>query len=61
MGPKFDTNTQNNASEVRAYEAELQCLRKKLESMSGCDGECRKFIEFQINDIPNVMRRYAQP
>jgi hypothetical protein len=61
MRPKFDTNTQNNASEVRAYEAELQCLKKKLESMSGCGDECRKFIEFQISNIPNVMKRYAQP
>lgn len=58
--PGFDTPSQDNASEVRAYEAELHCLLKKLESLSGCD-DCRSFIEYEINtDIPNNIRQYAQ-
>lgn len=59
--PGFDTNTQANASEVRAYEAELQCLQKKLESLSGCD-DCKSFIQYEINtDIPNQIQHYSQP
>jgi RHS repeat-associated protein len=58
--PGFTDKSAANASEVRAYEAELQCLRKKLESLSDCD-DCKKFIEYEINsDIPSQIRHYSK-
>ena len=57
--PKFDTPEQNNASEVRAYRAELQCLIKKLQGLSDCD-ECKKLIQYQINsDVPKQIRNFS--
>jgi len=58
--PKFDTNAKNSASEISAYQAEIECLKKKLQSLSGCD-DCNSFIQYEINtDIPTQMQRYAQ-
>jgi RHS repeat-associated protein len=57
--PRFDTTAQDFASELRAYDAELQCLQRKLRDMSDCD-DCKALVEWRIGDIPKQRRRYEK-
>jgi hypothetical protein len=57
--PHFDTTEADYASERRAYDAELQCLKAKLAAMSDCD-DCKKLVEWRIGNIPEVRKQYEK-
>lgn len=55
--PRFDSASANGSSERGAYDAELECLKKKLNGASA-DCACIPHYERRIKDIPNERRRY---
>jgi hypothetical protein len=57
--PHFDTTEADYASERRAYDAELQCLKAKLATMSDCD-ECKKLVEWRMGNIPEMRKQYEK-
>ncbi|MGH8321682.1 MAG: RHS repeat domain-containing protein [Gammaproteobacteria bacterium] len=56
----FDTLKQDYASEVRAYNAEINCLKAKLKAMKCDNDQCRTIVNNRIIQIRSYMKRYEQ-
>jgi hypothetical protein len=57
--PGFDTYAQRNASEERAWDETLRCLKEKLRAAGDCDG-CKATIQKWIDWVPEGRRRATE-
>ncbi|RUL68364.1 RHS repeat-associated core domain-containing protein [Dyella choica] len=58
MQVKLGDQVTTDKSEVRAFEKELDCLRKKLAALKNCD-KCRQEIEKEINTVAQQAINYG--